>query len=225
MTDGTAQKNAPVGGCWVILVVLPIIMFIASLGDSDSTRDNAAGESNTLTSDGWAEDGEDSTAAASISHDAVRQAARHAERTIGALKGEGAMLYSETCQASLERSFSMADYDRCYAFDLFASRMLEIGDAYAVLHFSESSIRSRWSRASLKSDASAAVLEKRREAAAAAVSRIPVSLEAPPVPAALAETVMQDEPTSSGLVRDEDATDPREVNTGDELPSELGPID
>lgn len=220
MTNGTVQESPPSWGCWAIVVVLVIIMLIASLGDSDSTGDSAP-ETSALPADGWAEENGDSAAAASISHEAVRQAARHAERAIGALKGEGAMLYSETCQASLERSFNRAKYDRCYAFDLFAGRLLEIGDAYAVPHFSESSIRSRWSSASLNSNVPAAALEKRREAVAAAVSRIPVSPEAPPTPAALAEPTTHDEPTSS----EGDSLGDEGANAGDELPSELGPIE
>ena len=54
------------------------------------------------------------------------------------------MQYSELCYEALRREYSAKRRDRCYAFDLFAARLLERSGDVVPYQFTESVIRSRW---------------------------------------------------------------------------------
>lgn len=75
---------------------------------------------------------------------AIDRAARHAGRVIGALGTGGAEKYSELCYQSLENRFSPSDLDRCYAFDLFAKRLVEGIEGYTPTRFLPARIQARW---------------------------------------------------------------------------------
>ncbi|TXC73369.1 hypothetical protein FSZ31_00990 [Sphingorhabdus soli] len=110
----------------------------------------------------------------------IIKAARHAERAYGALGDDGASYYSELCYESLNRSFAPAELDRCYAFDLFANRLIENAGKSVGPKMSKWAVRSRWDSAGILSDLDSDDLETRRIAIEAATSRIRVSPELPP---------------------------------------------
>lgn len=174
-----APNNAGGPNRWVLVAgllgVFLVVRFLSTEGDT-------APEEPTYLSEQPADAPAvgDAAQASPIDEASVRRAAIHASRAVGALGSEGAMAYSELCYEALRHEFSARRRDRCYAFDLFAARLLEQTGEAIPYRFSQSVIRSRWTDEGDAMTASSAQSETLRGALEALASAMSVAPEAPP---------------------------------------------
>lgn len=141
--NAPSTKTAP--NRWLLAIGLLIVFFVVRSFSNDEER----GPSQNSYFEDTDRSPEVPTAQASVGSStidvaAVQRAAGHAGRVIGALGSSGAEQYSELCYEALRREFSSERRDRCYAFDLFAGRLLEQSSDVAPYRFTQISIRSRW---------------------------------------------------------------------------------
>jgi hypothetical protein len=226
-------KEKPTNGWVVIGIIVAAIYFIGSFASDEDNLESSIDDSNSssLAASEALGDSDESSLAATPSINEIQKAARHAERTIGALGGEGASFYSQRCQDALEQKFNETTFDRCYAFDLFAGRMLaETGESSDFPRFAEWNLSSRLVTAAGDEVIEKPALRARGDAVALASIDISVSPEAPPQVALEQDTA----PTlESNLTDIETANSPwesqkntNETNTVDEIETtpELEPI-
>jgi hypothetical protein len=181
--ENKVANEKPTNG-WVVLgIILAALYFIVSFASDEDNLESAIDDPNSsaLAASETPGDSEEPSLAATPSIVEIQKAARHAERTIGALGGAGADFYSQRCQDSLEQKFNGATFDRCYAFDLFAGRMLaETGESSDFPRFAEWNLSSRLVTAAGDDVIDKPALRARGDAVALASIDISVSPEAPP---------------------------------------------
>ncbi len=180
--ENEVAKEKPTNG-WVVIGIIGVALyFIISFASDEDNLESAIDDSNSsaLAASEAIGDSEESSLAATPSINEIQKAARHAERTIGALGGAGANFYSQRCQDALEQKFSETTFDRCYAFDLFAGRMLaETGESSDFPRFAEWKLSSRLMTAAGDEVIDKPALRARGDAVALASIDISVSPEAP----------------------------------------------
>jgi hypothetical protein len=176
-----ASKHWTIGG-FLLLVAIGVI----SIMDSGDVNDQTLVDSTEFASS--AGENAPETGAVALNFPSTLQlnrAASHVGRTMGAMGGEGAMIYSELCYEALDRNFTVAALDRCYAFDVLAERFMEENDAaYFYPRFWPSNAIERWDRAARQSGLLETDLDARRSALENEVESIPVALIEPPAPTA-----------------------------------------
>lgn len=169
---------------WMIGGVL-LIAAVVGISVLDDSNENEASsyESDALAAarDANSPDTTSASTLSSPSKHEITRAANHAGRAMGVMGGEGATFYSERCYEALELRFTAPALDRCYAFDLFAERLIE-GDnaAYFYSHFWPANARARWDGAVLVSGLSQTDFESRRVALEKQIESVRVALIAPP---------------------------------------------
>ncbi|QFT75997.1 hypothetical protein [Erythrobacter sp. THAF29] len=176
MTEQPKQQSSGWGNI-LLGVVIGGILMRAFFGGDDAEPDQQYmydESSIEVVDDAVAEE----TTVAAPSEVTVARAARHAGKVVGAFGTSGAEEYSELCYAALGEKFSVEQRDRCYAFDLFAAKLIEERDGFAPVRFNRSSIRSRW-----KAGPSASWFDdesEKREAVDALMTQTDADLVAPP---------------------------------------------
>ena len=219
---------------WVVIgFILAGLYFIGYFASDDDNLESAidASEGSDLLATEALGESPETNLAATPSITEIQKAALHAERVVGALGGEGADFYSQRCEEALEQKFNETTFDRCYAFDLFAGRMLaETGESSSFPRFAEWTLSSRLVSAAGDGAIDKSALKARGNALALASIDISVSPEAPPQlmpqkdsPPTLERTLTE---TENAIRPWESQQNTNETNIADELEAalELEPI-
>ncbi|WP_420607354.1 hypothetical protein [Novosphingopyxis sp.] len=214
-TEDRANKWA-----WVAAIILGIVVIksvIGSHGPSDLTTESELSGADELTVGEAVTDSEQSLQSPAQ----FSRAKNHAERSIGAMGPDGALFYSQRCYEALARDFQMETLDRCYTFDILASKLINnSGQSFFNPYFSQFSILSRWESANAPSVLTTEQQSFRREAIDDAAAKASVAVQLPP-PTILAEPEPE-QPLESDIVDPADvqsASDGEAASVFDSLPA------
>lgn len=184
-------KNAGTPNRWVLIAGLVGVFLLFRTFSSEDDAQPAPTAFSSGAADAIAT--EDPSQPASVDEAAVRRAAVHASRAVGALGAEGATQYSELCYEALRREYSAKRRDRCYAFDLFAARLLERSGEVVPYQFTEAVIRSRWTDDGDEMVGANLLSDDLRTSLEALATSIAITPESPPTSAVIETSEVEDE--------------------------------
>ena len=171
-------------GClpWIVgLLILGIVASFAS--DEDSEAEDLSAEVVEWQDETFVPDTAVSTEIEVPDRNSIERASLHAGRVVGALGLDGATIYSELCYASLVDLAELTRLDRCYAFDLFAKRLLETSVGYTPALFAPDVIQERWQANGTRIADDEGAMITRRTAVESAASLMNAAIIPPPSPA------------------------------------------
>lgn len=215
------DSKAEGSGCLPWVSGLAILGFIASFASDEGVENESlSGDLAEWKSPAPTSDPTVATDVKVPDHASIERASLHAGKVIGALGLEGAENYSELCYASVVDKAELRRLDRCYAFDLFAKRLLETTEGYTPALFVPDVIQARWPTNDMRIAGDSGAMLSRRTAVESASSLMNVAIIPPPFRAPA-----YSEPTSSweiGLPKGPDISDSA---FEPEIPSEPDPLD